>query len=153
MANTYTQIYIHFVFATKERCPQLQNQKQQHIYAYIVSKAKENECYVKAIGGTSDHLHVLVALDPKHSISEIAKVLKGSSSHYINEKKLSPKHFEWQTGYGAFSVAQSNLDIVVKYIRNQVEHHKNVTFGVEFLSLLKKYKIQYDDKFVFDPVL
>jgi putative transposase len=94
MANTFTQIYIHLVFATKERCPQLKNQHQKQIYAYLVSKAKENECYVKAIGGVNDHVHLLIIINPKHSVSDLAKLLKGSSSHYINEMKLSPRHFE-----------------------------------------------------------
>jgi len=152
MANAYAQIYIHLVFATKERCPNLTNQHQKQIYAYMVSKAKENECYVNAIGGTNDHIHLLITLNQKHSISEIAKLLKGSTSHYINELKISPKHFEWQTGYGAFSVSQSSVSKVINYIQTQAEHHNKVTFADEFQALLKKYEIIYDEKFVFEPV-
>jgi putative transposase len=152
MANTFTQIYIHLVFATKERCPQLQNQHQKQIYAYLVAKAKENECYVKAIGGMNDHIHMLVTLNPKHSVSEIVKVLKGSSSHYINEMKVSPRHFEWQTGYGAFSVSQSSVSKVASYIRTQEEHHKQVTFNDEFIAMLKKYEVKFDSKYLFEQV-
>jgi putative transposase len=152
MANTFTQIYIHLVFATKERCPMLIDQNQKQIYAYLVAKAKENECYVKAIGGMNDHIHMLITLNPKHSVSEIVKVLKGSSSHYINEMKVSPRHFEWQTGYGAFSVSQSSVSKVASYIRTQEEHHKKVSFTDEFLALLKKYEIKFDSKYLFEQV-
>jgi len=152
MANTYTQLYVHLVFATKERSPILINQNQKQIYAYLVSKSKENECFIKTIGGTDDHIHVLMSIDPKHSVSDIAKVLKGSSSHYINEMKLSPKHFEWQSGYGAFSVSQSSVSKVINYIKTQAEHHNKVSFIDEFKLLLEKYQIDYDKKFMFEPV-
>jgi REP element-mobilizing transposase RayT len=115
-----------------------------------VGKAKENECYVKAIGGTNDHIHMLITIDPTKSISEVAKVLKGSSSHYINEMKVTPKHFEWQTGYGAFSVSQSSVSKVIDYIQNQPEHHNKVSFTDEFLALLKKYQVAHDEKYVFE---
>jgi putative transposase len=152
MANAFTQLYVHYVFATRERCPLLKNQYQKQIFAYLVGKAKEHECFVKAIGGTDDHIHLLVTLDAKISISEFAKVLKGSSSHYINDMKISPKHFEWQVGYGAFSVSQSSVAKVVNYIRNQVEHHHKVSFQDEFIALLQKYQVKYEQKYVFETV-
>lgn len=152
MSNTYTQIYVHYVFATKERCPLLQNKHQKQIYAYLVSKSKENECYVKAIGGTDDHIHMLISVSPKLSISELAKVLKGSTSHYINDLKLSPKHFEWQLGYGAFSVSQSSVGKVVDYIRTQPLHHSKVSFTDEFIELLKKYEVKFDKQYMFEQV-
>ena len=152
MANTYSQIHVHLVFAAKARYPQLTNQHQKQIHAYLAGKAKENECYINAIGGTDDHIHILININPKYSISDIAKILKGSSSHYINEKKISYTHFEWQTGYGAFSVSQSNLSKVIDYIRSQAEHHRKLSFMDEYVSLLDKYKISYEKPYLFEPV-
>lgn len=151
MANTYYQIHVHLVFAAKERYPLLTGQHQKNIHAYLAGKAKEHNCYINAIGGTEDHLHILININPKISISEITKTLKGSSSHYINERKMSPAHFEWQTGYGAFSVSQSNVGKVTEYVRNQPEHHRKCSFSEEYISLLGKHNIDYDRQFIFRP--
>ncbi len=152
MANTYTKIYIHYIFAVKERCPLLRNKHQKQIYSYIAAKCKENDYFLSAIGGTDNHLHLLITIQPTQSVSEVARILKGSASHYINKMKISPKHFEWQVGYGAFSVSQSSMSKVCAYIRNQEIHHQKLSFREEFQTLLDKYQVKYESKYLFDEV-
>jgi len=152
MANTYTQLYVHLVFATKERCPVLTDDRQNEIYAYITALVRDNDSYLFAIGGTDDHLHLLISLHPSHSVSDMARIVKANSSRIINKKEWLKRRFSWQEGYGAFTCSQSNLDQVIHYIKHQKEHHSKQTFLDEYKDLLFKYQIEYNHDYIFTPV-
>jgi len=148
MANSFTQIYIHYVFIAKSRMEYFKPEYKKKIYPYIVGIAKEHHCYIHSINGGIDHIHILLSLAADKSIAQIAQLLKGNCSKHINDEKLYPFRFEWQAGYGAFSVSQSNLDRVKQYIDNQETHHQKVKLREEYLSLLNKYLIKYDEKYL-----
>lgn len=134
MSNTYTQLLIQVVFAVKGR----QNSILEKYICGIISNKKSK---LLAIYCNSDHCHVLVGLHPTDAVSQFASDINANSSKWINEQKLVSREFEWQDGYGAFSYAKSQLDIVVKYILNQPIHHRKITFREEYLDFLKKFEI------------
>lgn len=153
MANTYTQIHIHFVFAVKFRDGIINSQWKNTLYKYITGTIHNNNHKLLAINGTSDHIHILIGLRPSQSISDLMKDVKQSSSKWINENKLVNGHFEWQEGYGAFSHSKSQINKVIDYIVNQESHHKKLTFKEEYLDFLKKFEVDYDDKFIFKELI
>ena len=153
MANTYTQIHIHFVFAVKFRDGIISPQWKETLYKYITGTIHNNNHKLLAINGTSDHIHILIGLRPSQSISDLMKDVKQSSSKWINENKLVKGHFEWQEGYGAFSHSKSQINKVINYIENQELHHKKLTFKEEYLDFLKKFEVDYDEKFVFKELI
>lgn len=106
-----------------------------------------------AINSASDHLHLFAGLNPKQSISDLMRLVKGDSSEFINLHKLTPADFQWQSGYGAFSNSHSQIDAVVKYILHQKEHHCNKTFRAEYLGMLNDYGINYEEKYIFHDLL
>lgn len=149
MPNTYTQLYIHCVFAVKYRAAMLQTQWDERLRLYISATVQNNGHKMLAINNVSDHLHFLVGLNPNQSISEMMRLVKGDSGEWINKEKLTASKFHWQEGYGAFSYSKTQVDAVVKYIANQQEHHKKVTFLDEYKSMLDKSGIIYDEKYIF----
>ena len=153
MANTYTQIHIHFVFAVKFRNGIINSQWKNTLYKYITGTIHNNNHKLLAINGTSDHIHILIGLRPSQSISDLMKDVKQSSSKWINENKLVKGHFEWQEGYGAFSHSKSQINKVIDYIDNQESHHKKLTFKEEYLDFLKKFEVDYDEKFIFKELI
>lgn len=152
MANTFTKIYIHIVFSVKGRQNLIQKAWKEELYKYIcgISNAKEQKIY--AIGGVADHIHLLVSMRPSTSISDLVRDIKANSSKWINEKKYVMEKFQWQEGFGAFSYAQSQLNTVISYINNQEQHHKQHTFREEYTELLKKFRVTYDEKYLFEWV-
>ena len=153
MANTYTQIHIHFVFAVKFRDGIINSQWKNTLYKYITGTIHNNNHKLLAINGTSDHIHILIGLRPSQSISDLMKDVKQSSSKWINENKLVKGHFEWQEGYGAFSHSKSQINKVIDYIDNKESHHKKLTFKEEYLDFLKKFEVDYDEKFIFKELI
>ncbi len=152
MANTYTQIYIHYVIATKHRMRFLTADVEKEMNAYAAGVIKELNCFLQCIGGgADDHIHILVGLHPTMAVSEFAQRLKANTSRFINEKGWMSGKFQWQEGYGAFSVSQSGLEKVREYIRNQAEHHSRQSFASEFEELLTKYCVPYDKLYLFQP--
>lgn len=149
MANTYNQIYIHLVFAVKYRDAVIDKSWRQELYQYIIGVIANRGHKVYAIGGMSDHIHILVSLSPKQAISELVLEVKRASSLWIKEKQLVRCQFAWQEGFGAFSYGKSQVDNVVKYIQNQESHHAKHTFRDEYVSFLKLFGIEYDEKYVF----
>jgi REP element-mobilizing transposase RayT len=111
---------------------------------------RNHDCETLIVGGVEDHIHALFALSRNYSIAEIVKEIKITSSRSIKEKSPTLRKFHWQSGYGAFSVSQSHLDQVTSYIANQEEHHKRVTFQDEFRAFLRKYNVEYDERYVWD---
>ena len=152
MANTYTQIHIHFVFAVKFRKGTIQTQWKELLYKYITGIIQNNKHKLLSIGGMPDHIHVLIGVRPSQSISDLMKDVKQGSSLWINQNELANCHFEWQEGYGAFSYSKSQLKNVIHYIENQEVHHSKATFKNEYKSLLEKSKIEYDEKYLFNWV-
>lgn len=153
MANTYTQIHVHFVFAVKYRQAVIHTNWKNDLYKYISGIIKNNNHKVLAINGVSDHVHVLIGIRPAQSISELMKSIKQNSSKWINENKFTNIHFEWQEGYGAFSYSKSQLSAVADYIEHQEEHHKKKTFKEEYINFLEKFEVDYDEKFIFKELI
>ncbi|MCW3106389.1 MAG: transposase [Segetibacter sp.] len=149
MANTYTQLYIHCVFAVKYREAMLGTNWDARLRLYITAIAQNNDHKMLAINNMADHLHLFVGLNPAQSISNMMQLIKGDSSEWINKEKLTQRKFHWQDGYGAFSYSKSHVDTVVKYILNQQEHHKKVTFLDEYLQMLKSFDVTYDERYIF----
>lgn len=150
MANTFSQIYIHLVFAVKGRENVINIKWKNELYKYICGIVNNNQQKVYAINGMPDHIHVLVSMKPSCLLSDLMRDIKASSSKWINTKGFVMGKFQWQEGFGSFSVSQSQLDKVIAYIDNQETHHKKLSFKEEYLDFLKSYKIEYEEKYVFD---
>jgi REP element-mobilizing transposase RayT len=150
LANTYTQIYIHTIFTVQNRSCLISNRWKDELFKYISGIIRNNNHKPLAVNGISDHLHILFGMKPQQSISDLMQDIKAYSSKWINEKEFVRGKFNWQAGYGAFSYSHSQIDKVIKYILNQEEHHKKQTFREEYLQLLEIFKIQYDEKYLFN---
>src|SRR3989339_1964184 len=148
MANTYTQLYIHLVFAVEHRDRLIHPSFKDELMKYMTGIIQNKGNKLLAINTMPDHGHIFLGLNPKNAISDLAKEVKVSSTDFINEKKWLRGRFHWQEGYGAFSYSHSQIDRVVKYILNQEKHHKKQTFREEYIQLLKKYNIPFDEKYV-----
>ncbi|WP_028121419.1 IS200/IS605 family transposase [Epilithonimonas tenax] len=149
MANTYTQIYIQIVFAVKGRQNLIPKEHRDELHKFITGIVSNRGQRLFAIFAMPDHVHLLVSISPNVLISDLVRDIKAGSSKFINDKKWIVGKFNWQEGYGAFSYSKSHVDNVVKYILNQEEHHKKKTFKEEYLDFLRKFDIEYDDKYVF----
>ena len=153
MPNTYTQLYIQFVFAVKYRAAVIDALWKDELYKYITGIVQKQKHKLIAMNGMPDHVHILVGLHPSQSISELLQDIKGSSSKWINEKGFVKGKFEWQAGYGAFSYSKSHLKNVIRYIEHQEEHHAKKSFREEYVEFLVEYEIEYDERFIFkNPV-
>ncbi len=153
MANTYTQLYLQFVYAVKFRAGLIQPTWKDELYKYSTGIIQKNKHKLIAINGMPDHVHILIGFNPRQSISDLMQDLKGCSSKWINEKGFVKQKFEWQHGYGAFSYGRSQVEVVINYINNQEIHHKNVTFRQEYLSFLRKFEIDYKEEFIFKELI
>jgi putative transposase len=152
MANTYTQIYIQFIFAVENRVSLIQSAWKDELYKYITGIVQNNKHKLIAINGVPNHVHVFVGYKVHQLIPDLLQDIKGSSSTWINKNRYTKGHFNWQAGYGAFSYSHSQIDQVVKYIMNQEDHHKKKTFQEEYLGLLKRFNISYDEKYILKDV-
>ena len=150
MPNTYTQIYIHIVFAVKGRQNLITKQHREELHKFITGIVTHRGQKLLAIFCMPDHTHILVGLDSKMAISDLVRDIKAGSSKFINDNKWVAGHFNWQEGYGAFSYARSQVDPVVQYILNQEQHHHVQSFKEEYVDMLKKFQIEYEDKYLFD---
>lgn len=153
MANTYTQLHIHIIFAVKYREGVIQQSWREELYKYIAGIIQAHNHKLIAINGMPDHIHILIGMRPTQSLSELLQDIKGSSSKWINEKKFVRGKFEWQEGYGAFSYGKSQLKTVIEYIENQEEHHKKRTFREEYIAFLEKFEVDYDEKYIFKELI
>ncbi len=149
MANTYTQIYLQFVLVVKNRKSLIQPDWEPNLHKYITRIVEKKNHKMIAINGMPDHLHMFVGYQPAESISEFMKVVKGESSKWIEEEGFVKGKFNWQIGYGAFSYSRSHIDRVYKYIMNQKEHHQKRSFRDEYVAMLKKHNVDYDERFIF----
>ena len=149
MAGTFSQIYIQVVFAVKGRESLIQKEWEERLYQYITGIIRAKEQKLIAINGMPDHIHIFIGMKPSCCLSDLVREVKKSSNNFINENKLSKFKFSWQEGYGAFSYSHSQIDAVAKYILNQKEHHRKVTFKEEYVDFLKKFEIEHDEKYLF----
>jgi putative transposase len=152
MGNTFTQIYLQFVFAVQDRYSLIGNAWKNELYQYITGIIRNNKHKLIAINGTANHLHVFIGYKPHQLIPDLLRDIKGGSSKWINEKGFVQGKFSWQAGYGAFSYSHSQIDHVVKYILNQEEHHKKKSFREEYIQLLERFDIKYDEQFVLKDI-
>ena len=148
MANTYTQIHIHTVFAVQNRLSLIEKQWQDELYKYITGIITNNGHKLLQIGGMPDHVHILFGMKPTQTLSDLMQDIKGSSSLWINKKGFIKRKFSWQEGYGAFSYGKSQINNVIQYIQQQEEHHKKSTFQDEYLELLKIFDIKFDERYI-----
>jgi len=141
MPHSFSQIYIHVVFGTKYRGATIPEEMHKELYAYMARILKEMECNALQFGGIPDHVHILLSLSRNRSIAKVVEELKRASSKWLKSQRPQFSGFQWQQGYGAFSVSHSNLAQVVRYLRNQEQHHKRMTFSEECASIAEKYGI------------
>jgi putative transposase len=151
MSQSLSKIWTHLVFSTKERYAFLSDLTvRQQMHAYLATTLKENNCPTLAVGGVSDHVHALFILSKNHSIADVVGAIKRASSKWVKGEGIQLRNFHWQEGYGAFSISQSHIERVQKYILNQESHHRRKTFKDEFRALLTKYEVEYDKRYVWD---
>jgi len=148
--GVFSQLYIHIIFSPKNRESLLVKDIREEVFSYISGIITNRGHKSIIVNGVIDHAHIFFGLNPKESISDFVACVKRESSNFINEKKYFRGKFLWQDGYGAFSYGRSQLDTVYKYIANQEQHHKKSTFKDEYSELLKKFGIEYDEKYLFD---
>lgn len=150
MANTYTQITIHIVFAVKGRENIIRKKYREELYKYITGIIKNKNQKLLAINGIADHIHILIGLEPSIALSDLVRDIKNNSSKFINLKKWMPGKFSWQEGFGGFSYSRSQRLDIIRYIENQETHHKKKSFKEEYLKILQKFDIEFEDKYLFE---
>ena len=150
MANTYTQIYLHVVFSVKGRQCLIQKEWKEDMFKYICGIVNGKNQKVYAIGGIADHMHILLSIKPNIAPSDLVRDIKANSSKWINENGFLKGKFNWQEGFGAFSCAKAQLERIITYINNQEEHHRKKNFKGEYLELLNKYDIEFDERYLFE---
>lgn len=150
MSSTYSQLYIQIVFAVKGRANLIAKEWRDELHKYIsgIITAKGQKSII--VNGVADHVHCFVGLRPAMAISDLVRDIKNNSSKFINENGWVKGKFSWQEGFGSFSYSQSHVDNVYKYILNQEEHHRKKTFRKEYLEYLEKFRIDYDEKYLFE---
>jgi len=152
MANTYSQIYLHFVFAVQNRLSLISPEWEEDLYKYMggIISNKDHKSYI--INGMPDHIHAFVSMNPKESPSDLIHDVKRNSSLWINENKLVAEKFSWQEGFGVFSYGKSQIDNVYHYIKTQKEHHATKNFMDEYRKLLDLFEIDYDERYIFKEI-
>lgn len=150
MANTFSQIYIQTVFAVSGRLSLISQDFKEELHKYITGIVRKKDQKLISINGMSDHIHILIGLRPAMALAELVRDIKSDSSEWVNRKKLARGKFGWQEGYGAFSYGHSQLDTIIRYIQNQEKHHQRRSFKNEYLTLLRKFEIEFKEKYVFE---
>jgi len=147
MPSTHLSLHFHIVFSTKDRHPFITDDWRGRLHEYLGGLVRAADGIPEAIGGTTDHVHLLVGLRATHALAMFVQDIKQTSSRWIHET-IGVKNFAWQPGYGAFTVSVSNCDAVKEYIANQVEHHRTKTFQEEYIAFLQKHGVEYDEKYL-----
>jgi len=150
MPNTYSQIYLQFVFAVKHRQSLIPKEHKEELHKYITGIVQNRKAKMIAVHCMPDHTHLFVGFKPVMSISDFVKEVKVASNEFINDKPWMKQKFNWQEGYGVFSYGHSQIDAVAKYVLNQEAHHQTKTFREEYLEFLEKFVIPYDEKYLFE---
>jgi len=152
LSNTYTQIYIHAVFAVKGRQNLIHKANEDELHRYIGGILKNKGHKSLAINGMPDHIHIFFGKKPIEALSDLIRDIKANSSGFINERRWFRGKFNWQEGFGGFSYSHSQLNNVIGYINNQKEHHKKESFREEYVSFLKEFDVNYNERYVLDPI-
>jgi len=150
MAQSLVNILVHLIFSTKERRPLIDGEIETDLYRYITAVCATCQCPAHQIGGTEDHVHILLSLLPTITVSHLVEEAKKRSAKWASTKGQQYEDFAWQGGYGAFSIGQSQLETVKKYIADQKQHHKARSFQDEFRAFLDRYQVEYDERYVWD---
>lgn len=150
MGHTYVSNVVHYVFSTKHRKKLITPQLEERLWPYLGGIARENNMKTITIGGTEDHIHVLLSLPASISIAKAIQLIKGGSSKWVHDQFGEHRDFCWQEGYGAFTIGISQVDETIAYIQRQKEHHRKISFQDEFLKILKKHRIEYDERYIWD---
>ena len=148
--GSYTNLTYHVVFSTKFRRPNIVKSVRDRMYEYMGGTIRGQKGHLLEIGGAEDHVHLLMNIPPTQSISNFIRDLKSSASTWVNSSKLANQDFRWQKGYGAFTVSYSQIEDVRRYIENQETHHRKMTFKEEYVLMLKRQNIQFEDRFLFE---
>ena len=148
--GTYTKLSYHVVFSTKYRRRTITETIQERLYEYIGGIVRKQNGSLVEIGGIEDHIHMLVNLSPANSVSDAVRDIKANSSKWFKEQPGATSLFEWQKGYGTFTVSHSQIDVVRHYIRNQREHHRTMNFEEEYVKILQRHGIEYERKYLFE---
>ncbi|MBL7829197.1 MAG: IS200/IS605 family transposase [Saprospiraceae bacterium] len=150
MGQSLVKNYLHIIFSTKHRKPFILPEIEAELHSYLGGICNNLDCQVIKIGGYHDHVHILCMLSKKIALMKLMEELKSHSSKWIKTKGEAYQNFYWQDGYGAFSVKPSDVNSVIKYIANQHEHHRKKTFTEEYLAILTKYNVEFDERYVWD---
>ena len=149
MPQSLAKLWVHLIFCTKVRYPFLTDKSvRRDTHAYLATVLRSHDCETATVGGIENHVHALFALSRNYSTAEIVKEIKITSSRWIKEKSPTQKKFHWQSGYGAFSVSQSHVEQVCRYILRQEQHHRKITFQDEYREFLGRYQVDYDERHV-----
>ena len=148
MAQTYTSLLIHIIFSTSGRAPLLTDAIRLDVHAYLGGILRELDAIPIAIGGTADHVHLLTRLPANLALADCLRIVKTNSSRWVKERCSQQRKFAWQGGYGAFSVSESRRAAVIRYIRDQAQHHRRISFQDEFLALLKNHRVEFDGRYI-----
>jgi putative transposase len=150
MANTYTQLYIQMVFAVRGRDSLIKKEWKEDLYKYTTGIVQNGGHKMLAINGMPDHVHIFVGYNPNQKIPDLVETIKTDTNHFIKNQGLTRHKFSWQSGYGAFSYSRSHIDRLIQYILNQEQHHRKTTFRAEYLDLLQKFEIEYQEPYLFE---
>ena len=150
MANTFTNLLFHIVFSTKHRAPFIREPLRERLYGYMGGILREEGGILLEIGGIPDHVHLLARLKADCSVAEAVRTIKSGSSKWVHQTFPERADFAWQTGYAAFSVSESQVGAVRRYIKNQEEHHARLSFKDELIALLQKHGIEFDERYLLD---
>lgn len=149
MPSTYSNLLYHIVFSTKDRAPLISDEIKEELYRYMAGIAREEGGTLLEIGGIEDHVHLLAKFKPSIAVSDMLRLIKTNSSKWMHEEKGHPR-FGWQEGYAAFSVSESQVVAVRRYIRNQAVHHRRQSFQEEFVAMLERHGVEYDPRYLWD---
>jgi len=150
MGQSLVRLSTHIIFSTKYRQPLIDDKIEPALYAYLGGVCNAMDCIPIKVGGYKDHVHILCLLSKKIALMDLLEEVKKRSSKWIKEQGKAYEQFYWQNGYGAFAVNPSEIDVVINYIERQHEHHQKKSFQDEYRGFLKKYKVEYDEKYVWD---
>ena len=148
--GSYTKLIYHVVFSTIFRQPLISNDIRDQLYEYTGGAIRNQSGHLLEIGGIEDHIHLLLSIPPTKSVSNFIRDLKSGVSKWINDTELTKQEFRWQKGYGAFTVSYSQAEDVRRYLQSQEEHHRKLTFQEEYILLLKRHEIEFEDRFLFE---
>lgn len=150
MSQSLSRVLVHLIFSTKHRSPILTPEIQIELHPYLAAILDDHDCPSLRVGGVEDHVHLLFGLGRTITIAQVVDTVKTGSSKWLKTKDDRFHDFHWQSGYGAFSVGQSQVDVVIEYIRTQADHHRRISFQDEFRQFLARYQVPYDERYVWD---